>query len=314
MKGMKILVTGADMLGCYTARELSQEGHEVTLFELSPVLSYIQNVVDLKRVKLVRGDVLNVPDLMHAIKESGAERIVHTAALLGASVNKAPYTAIKVNVQGTANVLEAAQLSGVNRVVYTSTGGVYKRMSTAPMKEDHFLESSSVYNASKLGAEQIGLQYSQLLKIKFVVLRYGVGYGPAFSAQGSIYAGVIQELITKSAKGQPVTIQRTAPFMKSNDLIYVKDMAHATALAVKAEALKDNVFNIGSGTLIDLAELATVVRKLIPNADIKIEEPSGSPKKDPYLFPMDISRAQEQLGYKQMYPPLEGIKDYLASV
>lgn len=308
---MRILITGAGMVGCYLARGLSQEGDEVTLFELNPVLPYIKNVVDLERVKLIRGSVVNLPDLIHAIKESGAERIVHTAALLGASVNQAPYMGFKVNVDGTVNVLEAAYCTGVKRVVFSSTGGVYKRTSTVPMQEDHPFEiNNNLYSTTKLAAEQIGLQYSQLLKIEFIVLRYAVGYGPSVSAQTSIYGGLIQDLVTKPLCGQTVTVKRSMPFMKLNELIYVKDMAHATALAVKKDGLKDNVFNIGTGTLMDIEDLANGVRKLVPNANIKIEEPNGPLKENPSLFPMDISRSKEQLGYKSLYAPFEALKDY----
>jgi len=52
---------------------------------------------------------------MQAVKDSGAECIVHTAALLGASVNQAPYTGFKVNVDGTVNVVMAARFTGVKR-------------------------------------------------------------------------------------------------------------------------------------------------------------------------------------------------------
>jgi nucleoside-diphosphate-sugar epimerase len=219
-----------------------------------------------------------------------------------------------VNVLGTANVLEAAHLTGVTRIVYASTGGVYSRNSNRPIPEEHPFETSSLYNASKLAAEQIGLQYSQLSKTEFVVLRYGVVYGPSFSSQGSIYGRIIQELITKPANGLPVIIQRTAPFMKGNDLVYVKDIAKATAAAVKTMKLKDRVFNIGSGTLTDLEDLAASLRQLLPNADIMIEEPNGPLVNEPFLFPMDISRAKEQLGFTPVYGTFEALQDYLASL
>ncbi len=311
---MRVLVTGAGMVGCYLARELTEAGDEVTLFELNPVMPYIKNVVDLNRVKVVRGNILNLPDLMHALKDSGAEWIVHTAALLGASVNLAPFTAVQVNINGVVNVIEAAQLSGVKRIVYTSTGGVYKRKATAPMKEDHPLESSSLYNASKVSAELLGLQYSNLLKVEFIIIRYPVGYGPTFSAKGSIYGGIIEDLVRLPAAGKPVVVKRTQPFTKLNEYIYMKDMAHGAALALKAEGLKDKVFNIASEVLTDLEDLAAVVRKLIPKAEITIEEPVGPLKPDPTLFPMDNSRAREQLGYEPKYLPAEGLKDYLAEI
>lgn len=311
---MKILITGAGMIGCYLARELAQQGDEIAFFELNPVMSYIDKVAGRERVKVIRGDTLNLPDLMQAVKDSGAERIVHTAALLGASVNQSPYTGLKVNVDGTVNVVMAARFTGVKRVVYACTSGIYRLKSTAPMTEDQPFEGWSLYSATKVAAEQIGLQYARAFKIDFISLRYATTYGPAFSAQGSIYGAVIQELITKAAAGQPVVVQRSAPFLKENELAYTKDVAHGTALALKAEGLKHNIFNIGSGEFTDLEDLAAGVRKLIPKANIKIEEPGGPLKKDPYNFPMDISRAKEELGYKPRYGTNEALKDYLDAI
>ena len=311
---MKVLITGAGMIGCYLARELVQEGHEIAFFEQNPVEPYIDKVAGRERVKVIRGNVLNLPDIMQAIKESGAERIVHSAALLGAAVNKAPYTGLMVNVNGTINVLYAAHFTGVKRIVYTSTQGIYRVKTTGPITEDQTIEGWSLYSSTKVAAEQIGLQYARAHKIDFISLRYATTYGPSFSAQGSIYGAVIEELVTKAASGQSVVVQRTGPFLKQNELAYVKDVAHGTALAVKAEELKHNIYNIGSGEFVDLEDLAGGVRKLIPNANIKIEEPSGPMKKDPHVFPMDISRAKEDLGYKPMYGTPEALKDYLDAI
>ena len=130
---MDVLITGAGMVGAHLAQLLSRQGKGVTLFELSPALPYISKLVDLDKVKLIRGDVTNVPDLIAAVQQSRATCIVHTAALLGAAADNAPYTACKVNVDGTVNVMEAARLTGVKRVVYTSTLGVYNWVASGPM-------------------------------------------------------------------------------------------------------------------------------------------------------------------------------------
>lgn len=309
---MHVLITGAGMVGAHLAQLLHSQGDRVTLFELSPVLSYLTRMVDLEQVKLIRGDVTNVPDLVDAIQQSGAEGVVHTAALLGAAVDKAPYTAHKVNVDGTVNVMEAARLTGVKRVVYTSTMGVYDWNATRPMNEDQRFAPKGLYGATKLAAEQIALAYGQRYGIEAVVVRYAVAYGFTYSAAGSIYGSVISQLLEKPSQGQPVVIQRTQPFLNLNEFVYVQDMAQGAALALKAEGLQHNAFNIGTGELSDLEDLAAAVRAEIPEARISIEEPYGPLRPNPSRFPYNLARAREELGYLPAFPLAEGIRDYLS--
>jgi nucleoside-diphosphate-sugar epimerase len=302
------------MVGCHLARELSQQDAELILFELSPVLSYIGKMVDLDRVRLVRGDATNVPDLIGVLEESRPDCIVHTAALLGAAVDNAPYTAHKVNVDGTVNVMEAARLTGVKRVVYTSTMGVYSWVASGRMTEDQKIAPSGLYGATKLAGEQLALAYGQRYGVDVVALRYAVAYGYTFSAAGSTFGRVIGELLEKSARGLPVAVQRSGPFLNVNELVYVKDMARAAALAVHAQGLRDRVFNVGTGELTDLVDLANAVRRELPDAQITIEEPLGPLQDNPSRFPYDLSRAREQLGYEPAYGLEAGVRDYLATI
>lgn len=311
---MGVLITGAGMVGTHLAQLMSRDGEDVTLFELSPVMSYIGKMVDLDKVKLVRGDVTNVPDLVAALQQCGASCIIHTAALLGAAVDSAPYTACKVNVVGTVNVMEAARLTGVKRVVFTSTQGVYDRRATGPMTEDQPLGPNALYGATKLAAELLALKYGQRYGIDVVVVRYAIAYGYTFSAAGSIYGKVINELLDKASRGLPVVVQRTEPFLYPVEFIYVRDMARAAALAARAHGLKDRTFNIGTGELNDLSDLAAAVRSEVPGAQITIEEPYGPLRHDPTRYPYDLTRAREQLGYEPAYPLAAGVRDYLATM
>ncbi len=311
---MSVLITGAGMVGTHLAQLLSQQGESVTLLDLAPVVPYISKLVDLDKVRLIRGDVTNVPDLIDAIQQSKATSIVHTAALLGAAVDNAPYTACKVNVDGTVNVVEAARLTGVKRVVYTSTMGVYSWVASAPMTEDQPFGPTVLYGATKLAAEQIALLLGRRYGVEVVVVRYAVAYGYTFSAAGSMFGKTIADLVEAAFRGVPAVIKRTPPFLNRNELVYVRDMAQAAALAVDAQGLKDHAFNIGSGELSDLTDLADAVRAEIPDARVTIEEPHGPLQPNPTRFPFDLSRAREQLGFVPAYPTSLGIKDYLATM
>src|ERR687892_562574 len=124
---MNILVTGAGLIGCHLARRLADAGDKATLYELSPNREYIQKIVGRDRVQIVAADIRDLPALIQSLKKYDADTIVHTAGLIGKRVAENTYTGSTNNILGTINVLEAARLRGVRRVVYVSTFGVYDR-------------------------------------------------------------------------------------------------------------------------------------------------------------------------------------------
>ena len=53
---MKVLITGAGLIGCHSARELAQRGHNVTLLDINPNQSYIDAIASKRRVSVLRGE------------------------------------------------------------------------------------------------------------------------------------------------------------------------------------------------------------------------------------------------------------------
>src|SRR3972149_8965802 len=107
---MTILITGAGIVGTLAARKLVDMGERPILYEIAPQMANIASYVDIKRVRLIRGDILDLPDLLRAIKSEGVDRIIHTASFLTTAVRERPYAGAKTNLLGTMNILEAARL------------------------------------------------------------------------------------------------------------------------------------------------------------------------------------------------------------
>ena len=85
-------------------------------------------------------------------------------------------------------------------------------------------------------------------------------------------------------------------------------MAQAITRACAADDLENRVFNIGSGELRTLKEFADIIKKYKPDADVRVgEEPNPA---YPFMGPVDISRAREELNYKPT-PFSECIDDYI---
>ena len=136
---MNILITGAGLIGAHAARHAVDAGHKVVLYDLSPNRNYIHEIVGTDRVDVVAADIRDLPALLSALEQFKIDTVVHTAGLIGSRVQENSYTGATNNILGTINVLEAARLRQLRRVVYTSTFGVYDRskIDDSVVRESH---------------------------------------------------------------------------------------------------------------------------------------------------------------------------------
>jgi hypothetical protein len=79
---MRVLITGCGLIGCYTAKELTEHGDEVTFFDLQPNLDYLRKVLG-RELPMIRGDIRELPALIEAMQRTRAEVVIHTAGLPG---------------------------------------------------------------------------------------------------------------------------------------------------------------------------------------------------------------------------------------
>ena len=158
---MSILVTGgAGYIGSHTCVELLNAGHQVTVFDNfsnshPESLSRVERITG-KSVSLVRGDVRDRAALVAALRESGAEAVIHFAGLkaVGESVAK-PLAYYDNNVIGTLRLVEAMDECGVKTLVFSSSATVYGDPQRLPLTEDHPLSATNPYGRSKLMIEDV---------------------------------------------------------------------------------------------------------------------------------------------------------------
>lgn len=121
---MRVLITGAGLIGTHTARELVERGDEVTFFDIAPRPDYIRFVTG-KDLPVIRGDIRDVAALVDAFHQARPECVIHLAASVGeANINNV-YAGFQVNLVATINVAEAARLSRVPKLVHASTQALY---------------------------------------------------------------------------------------------------------------------------------------------------------------------------------------------
>ncbi|MEM4189566.1 MAG: NAD(P)-dependent oxidoreductase [Candidatus Caldarchaeum sp.] len=245
------------------------------------------------------------------MKDNGAEAIIHTAAVLIAGARENPLNALKVNVLGTATVLEAARLTDAKRVVYTSSGNVYTMLNPyvkyAPppsglVKEDDSMIPGSVYGTTKLASELLGMNYHHLYGVDFAALRLPTVYGGWLGTMG--LASVIRDMCRAALKDEPLSVEEYR-----SEWLHVKDAAQACVLAVHAKNLASRVYNIGTGVVNSLREVHEVLRSELrkPLDNIAIKDVQR-----PTRYPTDISRARDELGFSPKFDIKSGTLDVLA--
>lgn len=306
---MTILVTGAGLLGCHFARRMVDTGHKVVLYDLSPNREYIQKVAGNHGVEIVAADMRDLPALMNALKKFNVDMLVHTAGLIGKRVAENSYTGTTNNIVGTINVLEAARLHGLRRVVYVSTFGTYDRskITEGPIREDFPIGGHNFYTVTKVCSEHLVHAYADSYQLDSIIIRPAGVFGRGHYVGGSTVGMIMRDLALNIIKGKPFTIG--AHIYSTNEYVYAKDVALALDLACKVQEPKQRIYNAGSGVVTGAADFAQVVRELAPGVEVKVvgTRSADSDKK----FPLDLSRSKAELGYSPQFPMKEALQDYI---
>ena len=157
---MTVLITGSGLIGTQIAKLFSDQGEKTVVYDIAPQIQPMAELVDVSKLVIAKGDILDLANLISVMKENHVDKVVHSAALLPGGLMKNIYNGIRVNTDGTLNVLEASRLLDVRRVVYTSTLGVYSKEGAADEPIDE--ETASMKPLSLYGATKMMSEYSEL--------------------------------------------------------------------------------------------------------------------------------------------------------
>jgi UDP-glucose 4-epimerase len=252
----RVLVTGgAGFIGSHVADAYLRRGDEVTVLD-SLVHGKRENVPD--GADFVHLDIRD-PEAAALIRDGGFDLVNHHAAQMDVRVSvEDPRFDASVNVDGLLNVLEAARLGGVGRVLFVSSGGVvYGEPDVRPTPEGAAKVPESPYGVTKLAGEQYLYYYHRVHGLEYAALRYSNVYGPRQDPHGE--AGVVAIFSTRLLRDQPLTVYGDGE--QTRDYVYVGDVVQANLLLSEAElprarSLDDRGFNVGTGTETSVNELA----------------------------------------------------------
>ena len=254
------------------------------------------------RVQLVVGDLEDV-DLVHDLVK-GSDIVFHQAALRITQCAEDPRLALRVLVDGTFTVLEAAAEHKVSKVVAASSASVYGLAEEFPTTERHHHHNNDTfYGAAKSFNEGMLRSFRAMYGLDYVALRYFNVYGPRMDIHG-LYTEVLIRWMERIVAGEPPLIFGDG--QQTMDFIYTTDIARANILAAASD-VTEGVYNIASGAETSLRGLADGLLTAM-GSDLHVEHGPERAVNGVTRRLADISRAAGELGFTAEVDLATGLK------
>ena len=297
------LVTGgAGFIGSHLVEALVADGHAVRVIDdlSTGKRGNLQAVA--QRVQLIESSVLDLDKLKAALAD--VNLVFHLAAL--PSVQRSvedPPASHEACATATLQVLNAARLAGVRRVVYAASSSAYGDTPGAVRTEDDPIAPLSPYAAAKLAGEHYCRCFTASYGLETVRLRFFNIFGPRQDAR-SPYSGVIALFIAAMSAGRTPAIYGDG--LQSRDFTYVANAVQAMIKAATAPAAVGHVYNIGSGGSSSVLDLVRNLNQLLGTRLEPVHGPARTG--DVRHSQADITRARRDLGYEPTVSFAEGLR------
>ncbi len=325
-----ILVTGgAGFIGSHLVESLLQEDYRVICLDnfndsYSPLLKEqnIRHVLENPDFELIRGDILDIK-LLHDIfsgnylpeprtqtqtqrpktDDRRPTKVVHLAAMAGVRASFiSPDIYIDVDVKGTLNLLEVARNYDVKQFIFASSSSVYGINKKVPFSpDDPLLLQVSPYAAAKRCAELYCRTYHHLYNIPITILRLFTVYGPRQRPDMAI-----RKFISLIFDDKPIPVFGDGKSRR--DYTYVSDCMEGFMKAMN-KPMDFEIFNIGSGKLIELQELINLLERET-GREVKMEHLDNQAGDVPITY-ADISKTRRTLGYNPKISIEGGVKRFV---
>jgi UDP-glucose 4-epimerase len=254
----RILITGgAGLIGSHIADLLvKQFNPEIIILDnfATGRREHLRWALAHGRVEIIDGDIRDA-SLVHEVI-SGVDVIFHHAAVRTTHCTEDPRLAMEVLANGTFNILEAAALNRVKKVIAASSASVYGLADTFPTTENHHgYNNRTLFGAMKAFNEALLRSFHEMYGINYVALRYFNVYGPRMDTHCSC-TEVLMRWMERLAQRQPCVIFGDGT--ETVDFIYVEDVARANVLAANSN-VTDEVINVATGVETTLNQLAAAL-------------------------------------------------------
>ena len=284
---MKIMIVGSSgYIGRHVVKQLAAEGADVVAFDLVPAPAQWC----LPGVPFIQGNMTNLEEVMSAILDHGIQRVValgyYMTPLLSPECRDL-LNAARVNIIGVTNLFEAARLARLQRVIFASTVGIFGYQDSygvEPINENTEARApKSLYGLMKLVNNGLAERYTKTYGIQVVKVHSAAVIGPGNTAFS-------RRMIQDPALGKPGFANW--PSSGPRNIVGVADIAQLyTKIALADEAKYDTY--MGTGPSPTGREIAAIVKKYLPNAEITFDENARVP-----AWNFDNSRTVKEFAWK----------------
>lgn len=265
---MKYLLTGgAGFIGSHLSEFLQSEGHEVIIIDDFSTGSFdninVPNHVSVETGPHVIADSVTNFDILNDIVPQ-VDYVFHLAAVVGVKlVLDKPIKTIETNVEGTQNVLKAANKYRKPVMIF-STSEVYGKSKAKKFVETMDLSMGSIYKerwsyaASKIVDEYLGMAYYMENKLPVTIIRMFNVVGPR---QTGHYGMVLPRFVKQALDKEDITVYNTGNQIRT--FTHVTDAVETIYRLSQSKKAAGKVFNIGSDQEIKIKDLAVLVQTLL---------------------------------------------------
>ncbi|MFA7361788.1 MAG: NAD-dependent epimerase/dehydratase family protein [Candidatus Kapaibacterium sp.] len=297
---MNILVTGgAGFIGSNICDVYLAQGHDVIVLDN---LSNSSGEFINKGCKFYKNDIY-LDNIEYIFKENKIDVINHQAAQIDLRDSIVdPVKDLRINIEGSLNLLQLAEKYKVKKFIFASSGGAaYGEQVQFPASEDHIIQPLSPYGISKTTIEKYLFFYKNYYNINYIILRYANIFGErqGNSGEGGVVSVFMKNIITDKIS------YINGDGTNTRDYVYVKDVADANFKALDCNV--SDFFNISTGTETSANLLVELIKK-VTGTDSKFvhrETIKGEQKRSC----LDNNKANIILGWKPVFKLEDGLKN-----
>jgi UDP-glucose 4-epimerase len=307
LSNKSVLVTGgAGFIGSHLVDRLILEKPDNLVVVDSFFLGREENLNDAAKnypnIKILNQDCSNYEQMKSIMEKEGIDVVFNLAVIpLPACLEKPAWT-FKHNVDITASMCELARNDIFDTLIHFSSSEVYGTSVYAPMDENHPLNGTTPYAASKASSDVLVFSYCETFGIDASIIRPFNNYGPRQNDRS--YAGVIPLTIRRILQGETPIIFGNGK--QTRDYLYVTDTADAAISVYKSHKTRNKVLNVASGKEVSIQYLVTFIAKYLDCENQIIYEPPRTGDVKRHIA--NIYLAEDLIQFKPAVTFEEGLK------
>jgi UDP-glucose 4-epimerase len=296
-----VVFGGTGFLGRHLCATLRDAGKTVRSFSRSGMTDHT-----IGGVEYIKGRLSDVGAVRRAVRGAASAWHLVSATLPSSSLAES-VAALHEEVAATVRLCEIALHEGVERLVFVSSGGsVYGITSPSPIPEDHPTNPICAYGVQKLAIEKYLRLFEHQRKFKSYILRLGNPYGE--DQDWNRPFGAVANFVNRAVRGLSIAVWGDGSVVR--DYFHVEDLVDVFLKIQEYEGV-ERVFNIGSGKGASLQQLLAIIEGHF-GTSLDVSYGGARIEDAPYNV-LDITRAEQELGWRPKVSLLDGIGRLLES-